>query len=501
MNVYPAMKFKFGNWEAYQIVMRVGELRGNIEFAQDVFEETTLDEARQRAIDQSRAKNSIATYLVRPDNERFFNSLVIAVEGGDPRWIPAPIDNDRQDIFDDNFSDVYGAIKFSGNQSYFALDGQHRMAAIEHVLKHEDFSDLKPRGFENDQVSLILVVQPEAMEREEFTRAYRRLFGHLNRYARKTTKVSDIIMDEDDVFAILTRRLVSEHEFFKSQRDFDLNTDIERVKTNQKGSSSINSGDPYFTTLSHLYDMTISLLSSDQRKSGEGTYKTPSGEDKEFKTWVKGEMKNIKWDSTEFTNSFKTLRPDDECIESLYNELVLYWEVLLELIPDLLNDPTTMRDNVYDSYTEGKSKEVQNHALFRPVVQVPFSELVRSLLTRKGVTDSSFTKTKIKNALKPLGNIDWDLFSPPFRGLQFIEKSTAQTHSWTIGGSKGRSSADVKKVQWKLIRYITGTLLVEKEDLDDFKDDTRVYLFPPLSDDEFNDWWKYVEKQKKQATN
>ena len=63
---------------------------------------------------------------------------------------------------------------------------------------------------------------------------------------------------------------------------------------------------------------------------------------------------------------------------------------------DLLNDPTTMRDNVYDSYTEGKSKEVQNHALFRPVVQVPFSELVRSLLTRKGVTDSSFTKTKSK---------------------------------------------------------------------------------------------------------
>ena len=46
-------------------VMRVGELRGNIEFAQDVFGETTLDEARQRAIDQSRAKNSIATYLVR----------------------------------------------------------------------------------------------------------------------------------------------------------------------------------------------------------------------------------------------------------------------------------------------------------------------------------------------------------------------------------------------------------------------------------------------------
>ena len=63
MNVYPAMKFKFGNWEAYQIVMRVGELRGNIEFAQDVFGETTLDEARQRAIDQSRAKTQLLPIL------------------------------------------------------------------------------------------------------------------------------------------------------------------------------------------------------------------------------------------------------------------------------------------------------------------------------------------------------------------------------------------------------------------------------------------------------
>ena len=36
MNIYPAMKFKFGNWEAFQIVMRVGELNSNIDFAKDL---------------------------------------------------------------------------------------------------------------------------------------------------------------------------------------------------------------------------------------------------------------------------------------------------------------------------------------------------------------------------------------------------------------------------------------------------------------------------------
>ncbi len=499
MNVYPAMKFKFGNWTAYQIVMRVGELRGNIEFARDVFGETTLDEARQREVDESRAKNSIATYLVRPDNERFFNSLVIAVEGGEPRWIPAPIDNNRADIFDESFSDVYGAIKFSGSQKYFALDGQHRMAAIEHVLQDADISKLKPRGFENDQISLILVIQPEGVDQEEFSRAYRRLFGHLNRYAKKTTKVSDIIMDEDDVFAILTRKLVAEHDFFKSKYDSELNEMIEKVKTNQRGSSSIAAGETFFTTLSHLYDMNINLLSSDQRIAGDGTYKTPKGSDKDFQTWVKGELKNVKWHSSEFKTSFKTLRPEPETIESLYNELVLYWDVLIELIPDLLNDPEHMRDNLHDSFKDGASSETQNHALFRPVIQVPFTELVRSLLTRKGVTDSSFTKQKIKNALKPLGKIDWQLFSPPFRGLTLIENKTTQTHNWTVAGTKGRSSADVKVIQWKLIRYITGTLVVENKQ--DFKDDVKVYIFPGLSDDEFTDWWKYVEKQKRQASN
>ena len=110
MNIYPAMKFKFGNWEAYQIVMPVEELNRNITFAKDNTRGDTLSEARQREIDESRAKGQIARYLIKPDNERFFNSLVIAVEGGSPSWEPAPIDtSDDHIVFDAKFKETYGS--------------------------------------------------------------------------------------------------------------------------------------------------------------------------------------------------------------------------------------------------------------------------------------------------------------------------------------------------------------------------------------------------------
>ena len=51
--------------------------------------------------------------------------------------------------------------------------------------------------------------------RSEVLKDYRRLFSSLNRYARATDESTNIIMDEDDGIAILTRRLIAEHEFFQ----------------------------------------------------------------------------------------------------------------------------------------------------------------------------------------------------------------------------------------------------------------------------------------------
>jgi hypothetical protein len=244
--------------------------------------------------------------------------------------------------------------------------------------------------------------------------------------------------------------------------------------------------------------MNILLLTSPARTEGTGTYKTAAGSDKEFIVWVQGEEKNVKWGSSEFKNNFMGVRPEQEVIDSLYDELKLYWEVVTELIPDFEKDLTSLRDNGYDGYTDGYKDDVQNHALLRPIVQIPFAKYLRSLLDRKGVSDSTISKTEIKNAWKPIGKIDWDLFAPPFRGLMLVKHVTAQSNSWTIRSS---DRPIVMAIVEKLLRYISGTYFIEdKDDLQEFQDEVRVWISPPIIDEEFEDWWKYVEKQKAKAS-
>ena len=169
--------------------------------------------------------------------------------------------------------------------------------------------------------------------------------------------------------------------------------------------------------------MNMILLTSPNRKEGTGTYKKSNKKDPtktsdiEFSTWVDGEQKNIKWGDKLFKSNFLTMRPEDEAIESLYKELNIYWNVIAELIPELLENPENSRDNTYDSFIEGKSEERKNHSFLRPVVQLPIATLLRSLLDRASIDDTSYTERKVKNAWKPIGNIDWDLSAPPFRNL------------------------------------------------------------------------------------
>ena len=107
-------------------------------------------------------------------------------------------------------------LSFDGTQDYYALDGQHRLAAIKALI--DPISDVAvdaPEGFKDEELSVIVVVPSEAETRDQFMKRYRRLFGNLNRYAKPTDEVTNIIMDEDDVFAIITRRLITEHEFLR----------------------------------------------------------------------------------------------------------------------------------------------------------------------------------------------------------------------------------------------------------------------------------------------
>lgn len=234
MNIYPALRSKMGTWEYYTVKMTSRELDQNVLFAYEVHDDRTLDRAIQRELNESRAKKEIVEYL-RHQVDRFFSSIVIAAIEGNPVFHAVEITLDpRFEVFrkDRRINESFGVLQFDGSQKYYALDGQHRLTAIKTLLDRNNSEyDGKPDNFENDEFSVIIVVPNLEDTNESFMQKYRRLFSNLNRYAKPTDQATNIIMDEDDTFAILTRRLITDKPFFQS--DADKQRESEKIKTNQ----------------------------------------------------------------------------------------------------------------------------------------------------------------------------------------------------------------------------------------------------------------------------
>ena len=130
-------------------------------------------------------------------------------------------DDERFSLFRDDarLNQTFGVLAFDGTHHYYALDGQHRLAAIKRLIDPKaEKPVLAPRNFGTEEVSVIVVVPKTDETNDSFMLRYRRLFGNLNRHAKTTDQVTNIIMDEDDVFAILTRRIITDHAFFQSGR-------------------------------------------------------------------------------------------------------------------------------------------------------------------------------------------------------------------------------------------------------------------------------------------
>ena len=184
---------------------------------------------------------------------------------------------------------------------------------------------------------------------------YRRLFSNLNRYAKPMDQATNIIMDEDDTFAIITRRLITENSFFKWSGKQRASKRIKTIK-----GKNLKTKDPYFTSIETLYEMNIELLSSSHRK--------PKG-------WG-----NLSEEGTDL-KTFKRFRPSEEYIDELYVELDMYWNALLAEIPDLHKVPTQMR--VHELVENMESKDETDHLLFWPIGQQMLAEITRTLLDKR----------------------------------------------------------------------------------------------------------------------
>ena len=325
MNLYPAIQARMGSWTYYIMRMTMRDVAESVRFAADMWADRTLDEAIQRVLDEGRVKKEIVQYLTRQDH-RFFSSIVIAALGGNAEWIPLEISEVPSMQLLSNYEplqDTFGVLRFDGRQKYYALDGQHRLCAIKALIDRnsKDWRDA-PLSFPDEEISVIVIVRAEGLPEAEFFKRYRRLFGNLNRYAKPTNKVTNIIMDEDDAFAIITRRLITDYEFFKAS---GRHLDSPRIKTT--GGKNLRVNAPHFTSLETLYSINTTLLSSRARRNDE---------------WSNLTM-------------YKRFRPDDDYIDELYEELATYWDALINVLPELRRDPLTMRCHSSDELDDEHS--------------------------------------------------------------------------------------------------------------------------------------------------
>ncbi len=456
MRIFPAIQGTVGTWRYYSTKMTAAELALQVKFASEVWESKALDHWIQRALNHSRAKKDISGYLARHE-DRFFNSIVVAAIEGNPKFFPVSITDDpRFQLIDtDRMNNSFGILRFDGNEKYYALDGQHRLRAIRALIDKET-EYVAPKGFEDEEFSVIIVVQKSDESRDEFMRKYRRLFSHLNRHAKPMDKATTIIMEEDDAFAICTRRLIQDHPFFSW-------IDGETTRVRCEGGENMSVHESYYTNIITLYEMTITLLSTPARCNSEG--------------W--GER----------GKRFKVIRPSDETLDALYEELVMYWNAILCEFAVLYNEPRLMRTNLPEEHeTDGELST--NHLLFRPIGQDLLSRLIRSKLDKQLPDPSNFTESDLTAVVSGLAKVEWRLFCSPWKNLLFVYQ---EEDRWKMR-SEDRKPAE--NLGLRLLQWIVGVdNYGTEEDLENALKKQWRALLVNVNDDEAEELWNQIEEQ------
>jgi DNA sulfur modification protein DndB len=351
----PALRGVFGDWVYYSCLMPAEVVARQISFAEELHKSKKLSELIQREIKKKRGLE-IAKYLLT-QNEKFFNSLVVAVYGGVPDWFEFGIKSQNKEVSVDDIPEYalhsFGFIHFGGGEKLFALDGQHRLAGIKKV-----FTDGKNIP---DEISVILVAHKNTKKGLERTR---RLFTTLNKTAIPVSKGERIALDENDVMAITVRRLVEENPMFGGDR-------IAYNATNNLATSDLHS----LTTIGNLYDILSVLFSKIVSKTS--------------------------------TRDLQYNRPDDNALDRYYQLACNFFDLLQTHIPELRGYFKTKN---YGRVVKRARGNFGGSVLFRPLGLTIYTETIQRLSATHSLADSVRLVAKIprKLANPPFADVLWD---------------------------------------------------------------------------------------------
>lgn len=221
--------------------MKAKDIAIRIKPSHEIREARALEDFLQRALKPRVEK--IAEYLSRRDS-RFFNSIIVGVFDALPSWAEFDLKKATEKIGQLDLSEVkesVGLLIFSGSEKMFAIDGQHRVEGIKlcHSKNHE--------RVDTDQFPVIFVAHLDTPTGKERTR---RLFCDINKNAVAVSQGDKVVIDEDDLCAIVTRRVFANYGHFKGGKEIAV---TERKEVLEKD------GKDRFTSLLALYTVTKKL--------------------------------------------------------------------------------------------------------------------------------------------------------------------------------------------------------------------------------------------------
>ena len=355
----PALKAHMGDWMYYIAVMQLKDIAERVYFAEEVHKSKKLSDFIQRSLLTSRTE-SIAEYLIQQP-QRLFNSMIVGVYGGEPEWLEMNIEEQNTLNFPLSQQGLLGFLKLSGEETLFALDGQHRLAGIKKATEQKSlFAQIG-----EEEISVIFVGHKKTAEGFERTR---RLFTTLNRYAKPVTQAEIIALDEDNLAAIIARGLVENHELFNEERlSFSKSSSIPKTDTN------------CFTTILTIYKVADLLLP---------TYLSQTQRPK------------IKW------VKFKKIRPSNEIITESSDYMYSFWNMLVEFFPALTEYLQ------YDQSKEDRAAKFRHrdggHILFRPAGLLAYVRAIKKAIEADWRLEDIFSR---------LSKIETNIAQVPWKGL------------------------------------------------------------------------------------
>lgn len=361
---FPALRCIMGDWVYYVTYMKFSDVNHWIKPTDQIHHSKQLRDMIQREL-KPRA-NDIADYLVK-ERERFFNSIVVGLYGGDPQWYPITISDSPVlglPLLDEDSRQSIGILMLEGSEDLFAIDGQHRVQAIKEAITRD-----ATLGYED--ISVIFVAHQKTAEGQRRTR---RLFTTLNKWARAVSKGEIISLDEDDAFAVTTRRLVEEFPLLMSE------SRKETRFIHFGPQPSLNPKDRRtLTTIRSVYEI-ANIIYVPILRRGSPDSNRPS------------------------TKELKIRRPSNERLDDIYQESTNYWSLLVRIIPEY----SSLFNSKPEDELAGRFRFEEKHFMFRPIGQQVFARAVRIMMDRQ---------FSMEEAIATLAQAPLRLDQPPWRDV------------------------------------------------------------------------------------